>query len=85
MSILDRQDPQHSEDEVMARARVAVSILEEPVMKDAWDEVERLLLVRSVTEEKVEGREDARRSILLIASVQEMLRSAIADGQYASR
>lgn len=87
MSVLDRPTPENelSEQEIIERANIAVRLLEEPVMVEAWDEVERLLLLKSLQADTVEGREDARRSVLLVESVKTMLTETVGHGQFAAR
>ena len=54
--------------------------MESPVMRLAWDELERQLLLKSVTAVSVEAREDARRSIGMIATVQQALQGLVDIG-----
>lgn len=86
MSVLDpREREELSEQELIQRGNIALALLREPVMAEVWDEAGRLLLLKSITEAHVEDREDARRSFMLIESVQMLLEKVVADGQLAAR
>ena len=80
MSILDPPDTQYTPAEIVSIGREAKELLESPVMRMSWDECERQLLMKCVTGVSVEAREDARRSLGMIATVQQALQGMVDIG-----